>query len=110
MGSAGGRFCHHSLVAAVSLVPLAVTRAVLSVLLVLRVEVVDSVRHDVARIHRLLEGRRYALHGDRPPHALRRDAALAEVDRDGERVAQGDGSEEHLNTDEKILVARRNGS
>ena len=57
-----------------------------------------------------LERRRYALHGDRPAHPLRRDTTLAEVDGDGERVAEGDGSEEHLNTDEKILVACRHGS
>ncbi len=51
-----------------------------------------------------LEWRRDALHGDRSaPEAVGVDAALANVDWDGEGVAEGDGSEEHLDADQKVL-------
>jgi len=41
-----------------------VVAAVLRVLLVLRVEVMDGVRHDVPRVHRLPEGGRDGLHSN----------------------------------------------
>ncbi len=44
------------------------------------------------------------MHGDRSaPEAVSVDAALADVDRDGEGVTKGDGSEEHLDADQKVL-------
>ena len=46
------------------------------------------------------------MHGDRSADALRIDATLADVDVDREGVSERQRREEHLNADEKVLVAR----
>ena len=76
--------------------------ALLGVLLVLGVEVVDGVGHDVLGVHRLLQVGRYALqrHGAPVGHRL---LLGVQVVREGE--AQGNGGEEHLDTDDEVLVA-----
>lgn len=77
---------------------------VLGVLLVLGVEVVDGVLHDVARVHRLLQRGRDALQGHRAPVPGR---GTRTVDAVRESKAQGHGSQEHFQTDEEVLPASR---
>ena len=55
-------------------------RAVLGVLLVLGVEVVDRIRHDVPRVHRFSQGRGNALHGDGSTNSVSSLAILSYVD------------------------------
>ena len=50
-----------------------------------------------------LERRGYALHGDGSPDSVPVDAAVVDVDLDGERVLEGNGREEHLDADQKVL-------
>ena len=67
-------------------------------------EVVERVRHDVARVHRLPQRARDAVHRHVPP-AARTARAAAHVRRDGEGELHEDGREEHLDADEEVLVA-----
>ena len=51
------------------------------------------------------------MHGDRPADtAVGVDASFIDVDFDGERVPEGDGSEQHLDANQKVLVAGRHGA
>ena len=61
--------------------------------------------------HMYLEWWWYALHGDRPADtAVGVDASFIDVDFDGERVPEGDGSEQHLDANQKVLVAGWHGA
>ena len=85
-----------------------VVRAVLGVLGVLRVEVVERVRHDVAGVHRLPQRARDTLHRHRS--AARAARVAAGVGRDGEGELHHDGREEHFNTNQKVLISSRDRS
>ena len=76
--------------------------SMLGVLLILRVEVVNGILHDVTRVHCLLQGGWNALQRDGATVASRRTWT---VDTVGEGKAQGDGSYKHLQADEEILPA-----
>ena len=84
-----------------------VVRAVLGVLGVLRVEVVESVRHDVPGVHGLPQGARDALHGHIPAGAgPARPRARRHVVGDREGKLHQDGGKEHLDTDQEVLISR----
>ena len=71
----------------------------------------DPVVGDATWRHMYLEWWWYALHGDRPADtAVGVDASFIDVDFDGERVPEGDGSEQHLDANQKVLVASRHGA
>ena len=83
-----------------------VLRAVLGVLGVLRMEVVECVCHDIPGVHGLPQGARDALHGHvsagvRPA----RPRARRHVVGDWEGELHQDGSKEHLDTDQEVLVS-----
>lgn len=88
----------------VELILLGWLHAVLGVLLVLGVEVVDGVLHDVAGVHGLLQAGGDALEGHGAAVGGRRCRA---VDAVWEGEAQGDGGHEHLRTNEEVLPACR---
>ena len=86
-----------------------VVRAVLCVLRVLGMEIVKSICHDVTGVHGLSKGAGDGLHGDIPASWL--VAALStKVGGDREGKLHSNGSKEHLNTDQEVLVASRDSS
>ena len=75
---------------------------VLGVLLVLGVEVVDGILHDVAGVHGLLQRWRDALQWHGASVSSTGPGAIHTV---GEGEAQSNSSQEHLQPDEKVLPA-----
>jgi len=82
--------------------------AVLRVLLILRMEIVESIRHDILRVDSLFQAAGDALHGDGTSAGVGR--AVLRVNGDGESVTQGHGCKTHFNADQEILVSSRDGT
>ena len=82
---------------------------ILSILLVLRMEVVDRVRHDVSGVHRFPKRRGDAVHGHAPTNIVSSDhtgaPALCHVHGHGKRIPKCHGREEHFNANEEILIS-----
>ena len=80
-----------------------VVRAVLGVLLVLWVEIVDGIGHDVPGVHRLPQGAGDALHRHVPPRGV--SSPICHVCGDRESIFHRDSSKEHLDADQKVLIS-----
>ena len=87
---------------------------ILSILLVLRMEVVDRVRHDVSGVHRFPKRRGNAVHGHAPTNIISSDhtgaPALCHVHGHGKRIPKCHGREEHFNANEEILISCTDGT
>lgn len=76
----------------------------LCILLILRMKIMDSILHDIPRIHGFLQAARYTLQGYSTSGVVSRTRAVHGV---WESKSQCNRSTEHLNADEKVLVASR---